>query len=143
MRVFRDKTKALVLLLITPFLLTELLTGNIGFPYILDPATFITLIIVYGFPILIIRELVVRWQGGALSIFLLGLTYGLFNEGIIAKTLMMQQALPIPIMDGYGYILGISIPFTLLIVPWHALYSVMFPISKINGMNNMPKYVFM
>ena len=118
----------LVLLLITPFL-TELLSGNLQPQIFFTPHIFFLLVVVaYGFPILVIRELSVRWRLGLAGTFLLGLAYGVLNEGILAKTILLSENVPIPTFDNYGFIGGFSIAWALLIIIWHALHAVVFPI---------------
>ena len=78
--------------------------------------------------ILLVRELGVRWHCGVLGLFFLGLAYSIFNEGLLAKTLILEKHLPVPLYDQYGYVLGISLPWAAGIGTWHAYASVIFPI---------------
>ena len=50
-----------------------------------------------------------RRQLGLAGLFVLGLVYGIFNEGIIAKTFYLATNVPINKFDGYGYVL--ALPF--------------------------------
>jgi hypothetical protein len=62
-------------------------------------------------------------------VFLLGLAYGLLNEGLIAQTLIRYQHVPVANFDHYVYAAGINFAWTAMIVPWHACMAVMFPIA--------------
>lgn len=70
-----------------------------------------------------------RLRIGVSGILLLGLAYGIYNEGLFAKTLIMQQHLPIPAFDGYGVFLGFAVPWAVLICVWHSIASVLVPIT--------------
>ncbi len=58
----------------------------------------------------------------------MGLGHSLFNEGLLAKTLVVAQNLPINRCDHYGYWLGLSFPWMAAIAVGHAGTSVLFPI---------------
>jgi hypothetical protein len=119
------------LLVVTPFL-TELLSGSLPAPAFFRPQVLLFLATVgYGFPVLLLRELAVRRQLGVLGLFVLGLVYGIFNEGILAKTFYLATNVPISNFDGYGYVWGIAIPWAITISVWHALHSVLYPIVAI------------
>lgn len=119
------------LLLITPCL-TELLSGSLPASVFFRPQVFFFLATVgYGFPILLLREFAVRRHLGILGLIALGLVYGIFNEGIIAKTFYLAANVPVKNFDGYGYIFGIAIPWAITISTWHALHSFLYPIVAI------------
>lgn len=118
----------LMLILITPFL-TELLSGNMTLASILNPLNFLALVVIgYSLPVLAIRELAVRWNLSFFGIFITGLAYGIYNEGILAKTLMLQTNVPLPGFDNYIYHFGINFSWMPVILVWHALHSMLFPV---------------
>ncbi len=128
----RKETKAsLILILMLPFL-TELLSGNFPLSAFFTPQVLVISLIMYGFAALVLRELSVKWKVGVIGIFIIGLAYGLLNEGIAAKSLMMAE----PVVDtaylGYPLILGINLPWLAMIVVWHALHSILYPILIIS-----------
>ena len=120
---------ALVLAFITP-VLTELLSGNVPAPVFFLPWVYALLIVVYGLPVLLIRELFIKWKLTLPGLFLLGLAYGIFNEGVCAKTLLLADKVPIDAFDHDTW-LGINFPWASLIVPWHALHAIIFPIALV------------
>jgi len=117
----------ITLALIIPFL-TELLSGNTPAPAFIRPWTYAMLVLAYGVPALLIRDLFVRWRLALPGLFILGLAYGIYNEGILAKTLLRSEGVPMNVFDHYSA-LGLNWPWAFLIVPWHALLAIVFPIS--------------
>ena len=119
---------ALTLLLLTT-VVPELLTGSTPIYGFLNPGVLLFLILGYGLAILLVRELAVRLGVGLGGLVLFGLAYGIFNEGLLAKTFLLHRALPVHEYDDFGYWLGISFPWAAGISSWHAFASVVFPIS--------------
>lgn len=117
----------LTLVFIAPFL-TELLSGNLPPSLFFQPHVFLGTIIVYGLAVLIIRELAVKWELGIEGLFVLGIAYGIYNEGVCAKTLLMAKNVPIDAYDGYKLLFGINFAWAILIVVWHSLHSIIYPI---------------
>jgi hypothetical protein len=120
----------LILVLIAP-LLTELLSTNVTlFQFVVQPwlyPFFATL--GYGIPVLLIRETALRWRLGPPGLCSLGLIYGIYNEGLWAKTFLLTQHMPVHEFEGYGVVAGIALPWALTISLWHALYAVVFPLT--------------
>lgn len=115
-----------ILLLITP-ILTELLTNNIPARQLFKPKLFlIFMITVYG-PVLLLRELAVRWKLGTTGLIIVGLAYGIYNEGLFAKT-FFQLKLPDPAFNGYGYVWGTSFSWASIMMIFHAFYAFLFPV---------------
>lgn len=120
--------KSLALLaFISPFL-AELMSGSTTIASWFQPIVILFLFLGYSLPVIVVRELVVRWKLGLFGTLLVGLAYGVYNEGLAAKTLLRDVKVPVPAYDHYGYFLGINVPWSFTIVPWHALFSVLFPI---------------
>lgn len=122
------KNKALLTLLALTTFLPEMFTGSTPITAFLNPFTLFFLAIGYGLAVLLIRELAVRHQIGLSGLVFFGVAYGLLNEGLFAKTLIMQNHLPVAQYDNYGVVFGFSLPWTLSITVWHAFASVVFPI---------------
>jgi hypothetical protein len=118
----------LTLLLLTT-VVPELLTGSTPIYGFLNPGLLLLLVLGYGLAILLIRELAVRLGVGLGGLVLFGLAYGVFNEGLLAKTFLLHRSLPVHEYDDYGYWLGISFPWAAGISSWHAFASVLFPVS--------------
>ncbi len=123
----------LTLVIITP-LLAELGSGNVSPLLFLRPVTWIFVGLTYGIPILVIRECAVRWRLGLVGLLLLGLAYGVYNEGVLAHTLLMHDHLPVPPFNHSAVWFGISVSWALFICGWHTLYSVLYPLLLIRGL---------
>jgi len=111
--------------------LTEIVSGNTQPHALLNPKVSGFLLLAYSFPPLIVRELTWRWQLPVPGIFLLGLAYGIINEGLLAQTLIRSEHVPISNFDHYLYAAGINFSWMCLIVPWHALLAIVFPLTLI------------
>ena len=121
--------KSILMLMTSSVTFTELLTGNVALPELLNPIVCVFLLtIAYGFPVLLIRESHVRWRSGLAGLLFLGLAYGVWNEGVLAKTLLMNANVPIDTFDGCAGWLGINAAWGSMIIPWHAFHAVIYPI---------------
>jgi hypothetical protein len=113
---------ALLLAVITP-VIAELTLGN---PPLSKIWLMLLWIPIYGAGTVLIRELVRRRRGGWPSILLLGLAYGIVEEGLVL------QALSSPTMYGVAgwapRFLGLNSAYTELNLPYHAVFSVALPI---------------
>jgi hypothetical protein len=123
--------KALLTLVAIAPILTEIVSGNTPAHTLLDPRIVLFLLMGYSLPLLIIRELSVRWRLSTAGVFLLGLAYGILNEGLIAQTLLRSEHVPIDKFDHYIYAAGFNFSWFCVIVPWHALLAVLFPITLV------------
>ena len=125
----RSRLKPVVILiLIAPFL-TELLSNNLPPSVFFHPVVFLFLATIgYGFPLLLLRELACRKRMGIAGMICLGLVYGIINEGILAKTFYMAVGVPINTFTGYGRVLGVNVPWAILISVWHAFHALLYPI---------------
>lgn len=130
----RKNWKPILALIIISIAFTELLTGNLSIDVMLaNPIILLFLILIgYGLPIVLIRELFVRWKAGLPSMILLGLAYGIWNEGILAKTFLMNDSVPVETFDGYVAVFGINIAWAFVISAWHAFHAVLYPILIIH-----------
>ena len=60
----RTKRIVIITLLLAVPLLTELLSGNTALPKIVNPLVFGYFIIMYGFPVILVREAAAAWKLG-------------------------------------------------------------------------------
>jgi hypothetical protein len=123
------RAKAIITLVAIAPILTEIVSGNTPPHALLHPQIALFLIAAYSFPLLVLRELSIRWRLGAIGVFVLGLAYGFLNEGLIAQTLIRAERVPMPNFDHYAYAFGVNLSWTAVIVPWHALLAVVFPLA--------------
>jgi hypothetical protein len=76
---------SLLLLLLAPAI-GELLSGSSPPLEFFFPPSLILLALMYGCGALVCREMVVRWGKGWLSLLLLGIAYGIYEEGIVLRS---------------------------------------------------------
>lgn len=126
----RTHVAALTLVLAATFI-PELLTGSTPLLAFTNPVTLFFFFLGYGVAVLSIREAAVRWNLTFFGIFILGLVYGIFNEGFMSRTILLQDNLPIPQLSDYGYAFGISFPWAVFASVWHSVRSVLFPIVAV------------
>jgi hypothetical protein len=78
-------TPALVLWFLAP-VFGELFSGSTPLNEYLSPITIVLFGMLYGSGAILIRELVVRWKKSWPSLILLGLAYGIFEEGLMVRS---------------------------------------------------------
>jgi len=64
----------------------ELISGHQTLFEFLNPLAFILSSLPYGFGAIICRELTVRWGKGWVSLVLLGIAYGIYEEFVVARS---------------------------------------------------------
>src|SRR6266571_1749641 len=124
-----------------PILFLLLLTP--GIPEYLSASSQITLLVVfpplfflflaanvglYGSGVILIREAMIRWNKGWASVFLLGVAYGIAEEGLDLWTLFYSKAGPVGNLGFYGHWLGVNWVWTMGLVIFHSVYSIGLPI---------------
>ena len=124
----------LVLLFFTPGLI-EYVSGNTSLALmVFNPPIFLFELLmnvgIYGPGVLLIREASIRWHKGWASILLMGLAYGVVNEGLAAGTLFNANAAPVigAGLGAYGRFLGVNWVWAVQITIIHSLFSICLPI---------------
>jgi hypothetical protein len=121
-----------LLLLLTPGI-PEYLSGSSAVnALILNPPLFLFQIAanagLYGSGALLIHEAKVRWRKGWGAVLILGLAYGILEEGVALSTLFDPTAGPVGTLGVYGHWLGVNWVWAAGIVPFHAVFSIALPI---------------
>jgi len=128
-RLTRSPLTAVVTLMFLSAFLPEVCSGNTPITTFFTPAVFPFLVILgYGVPVLLIRELAVRRHMSIAGILIAGFAYGFYNEGLVAKTMIRIGDVPMSTFNNYGDVFGIAIPWALTISLFHAIASVLLPI---------------
>src|SRR2546430_16964548 len=70
----------------------------------------------------------IRWKKGWASIFLLGVAYGIVEEGLALWTLFNPLAQPVGVLGFYGHWLGVNWVWTVGLLIFHSVYSFGLPI---------------
>lgn len=136
----KRKNKAIIaLLFLSPFS-AEVLSGSMRLYEFLNSATLLVgvpmLIALYGFGVLIIREVSLRSENRFLSILLLGMAYGIAEEGIATKTFFNPTYKDLGILGSYGRLFGINIYWALNLTIFHAFMSIFAPILIVESIFN-------
>src|SRR3989442_854852 len=110
---YLSASSQLTLLVISPILFFGLLLANLG---------------LYGSGVVLIREAMIRWKKGWATVFLLGVAYGIVEEGIALWTLFNPLAQPVGVLGVYGHWLGVNWVWTVGLLIFHSVYSIGLPI---------------
>ncbi len=124
----------LVLLFFTPGLI-EYVSGDTSLALLVfSPPIFLFELLmnvgIYGPGVLLIREASIRWNKGWASILLMGLAYGIVNEGLAAGTLFNANSVPVISagLGAYGRYLGVNWVWAVQIAIIHSLFSISLPV---------------
>lgn len=110
---YLSASSQITLLVLNPFLFFLFLGANIG---------------LYGSGVILIREAMIRWKKGWASVFLLGVAYGIVDEGLALWTLFNPLAQPVGNLGFYGHWLGVNWVWTVGLLIFHSVYSIGLPI---------------
>jgi hypothetical protein len=121
----------LVLLALAP-LVAEYLLGNLTFRQL---GLFPVLLPMYGGGAVLVREAARRTGRGWPTILMLGLAYGIAEEGLATQSLFNPRYVGLRLLD-YGFIpsLGIAGPWTVYVLAIHAFWSVAVPIALVEAL---------
>jgi hypothetical protein len=116
----------LALVLLTP-LVAEYLLGDIPVDKLM---AMLPLCLLYGGGALLVREIVRRLGRGWATFVLLGLAYGIVEEGLVTQSLFNPNYLHLRLLD-YGFIpaLGTAFPWAIYVVGIHVAWSMAVPIG--------------
>ncbi|MBN2003730.1 MAG: hypothetical protein JXA21_10270 [Anaerolineae bacterium] len=114
---------ALALFIIAP-VFGELFSGSSPLNEFANPITFITLALLYGCGAILVRELVIRWRKGWFSLLLLGMAYGIYEEGIVVQSFFDPDWMDLGNMAVYGRVAGVNWVWAEHLTLFHALISV-------------------
>jgi hypothetical protein len=110
---YLSASSQITLLVLNPILFFLLLAANVG---------------LYGSGVILIREAMVRWKKGWASVFLMGVAYGIVEEGIALWTLFNPNAGPVGNLGVYGHWMGVNWVWTMGLLIFHSVYSIGLPI---------------
>lgn len=110
-----------------PFL-AELVSGSTPPQAWILPPVFLVFMAIYGLSALVIREFALKIQGGPATILILGLAFGVVNEGMAAHSLFNPAWPDLGVLGSYGRWEGVNWLWSAWIVPFHAVWSISFPI---------------
>jgi hypothetical protein len=114
---------ALALFIIAP-VFGELFSGSSPLNEFINPVIFATLALLYGCGAIIARELVVRWGKGWFSLLLMGLAYGVYEEGIMVQSFFDPTWADLGNMATYGRVAGVNWVWAEHLTIYHAVISI-------------------
>jgi len=122
----------LLLVLLSPGI-PEYLSGSSSWAVLVaNPIAFALLVLLnvglYTTGVILIREAVLRWRKGWASIFILGVAYGIVEEGLALQTLFNPKAEPVHELGVYGHWIGVNWVWTTGLLLFHATISIGLPL---------------
>jgi hypothetical protein len=121
----RRYAPVVTLFLLSPFV-GEVLFGAV--PLSRLPFGLLGLVGLYGGGAVLVRELARSRRLGDSWTVLLGLAYGILEEGPVVQSLFDRHFRGLDFLGFYGHWAGVSWVWALFIVPYHAMFSIAIPI---------------
>lgn len=119
----------IITLLILAPLLGEMVSGSSPPSEYFQPITFLILTMLYGTGAVIIREIARRWEKGWISILLMGMAYGIFEEGVIVRSFFDPGWQDLGQLAFYGRWIGVNWIWAIALTIFHAVVSISIPIA--------------
>ena len=129
----RGLNPALILFFLSP-MVAELLTGSAPPAEFFNPLLFLVLCALYGSGAVLVRELVVRWKKGWPSILMLGMAYGIVEEGLMVKSFFDPNWPDLGVMSVVGRWYGVNVLWSVALTLFHAVWSVGIPILIVEAL---------
>jgi hypothetical protein len=114
---------AWVLYVLAP-IFAEVFSSSTPLNEFLNPLAFIPLMMLYGSGALLIRELVIRWRKGWFSLLLLGMAFGIYEEGVMVRSFFDPHWMDLGALGVYGRVAGVNWVWTEQLILFHALISI-------------------
>jgi hypothetical protein len=122
-----------ILLILCSITFAEFLTGSTPvLEPIVDPVSALFLVGLYGGGVLLVREAAVRWRKGWPTILLLGMAYGIVEEGIGTKTFFGPAG--VGELAVFGHFAGVNWVWAVELTLFHASFSIGLPILVVGLM---------
>ena len=118
------------LILLAPFF-GELISGSTPLLLFLTPLGWIAYafdIALYGLGALLCRELAQRWGGGYLRVWVLGLAYGVLEEGVVLQTWFNRYWPDVQPLHDFSRVAGLNVLWAVTLTIYHATFSILIPI---------------
>ena len=114
--------------------IAEFVTGSTPLTNIIfDPGSFFlfsvpSLLGLYGCGVVLVRETAIRWNKGWPSILLMGLAYGIMEEGVSVHTFFAPVNVTVGVLGSYGKVMGLNLTWAIMISLCHSVFSIALPI---------------
>ena len=119
---------SLFLFFISP-VTAELLSGSTPPLQFFNPFVFTILVAFYGCGAIIMRELKVQWGKNYASLLILGMAYGIIEEGLAVKSFFDPNWVDLGILGVYGRWIGINWVWCVDLTLFHSVISIVIPIA--------------
>lgn len=129
----RGLNPAVMLFFLSP-MVAELLTGSAPPAEFFNPLLFLVLCALYGSGAVLVRELVVRWNKGWPSILVLGMAYGIVEEGLMVKSFFDPSWPDLGVMSVVGRWAGVNVLWSVALTLFHAVWSISIPILIVESL---------
>jgi hypothetical protein len=106
----------------------ELLSGSAPPVEFFNPFGLIILPALYGSGALLVRELTLRWEKRWPTILVLGLAYGIIEEGLMVKSFFDPNWVDLGLLGVYGRWAGVNWVWSISLMIYHAVISIAIPI---------------
>jgi hypothetical protein len=124
---------ALVLFYLAPAI-GELLSGSAPPAEFFNPFGLIILPALYGSGALLAREFALRWRKRWPTILVLGLAYGIVEEGLMVKSFFDPNWMDLGLLGTYGRWAGVNWVWSISLMIYHATVSIAIPIMLVELM---------
>ena len=127
---FLARNLAWLLLIVLSITFAEFLTGStpVLLPFV-NPLSAVFLVGLYGAGVLLVREAAVRWNKGWPTVLLLGVAYGIAEEGIGTKTFFGPAG--VGVLASFGHFAGVNWVWATELALFHAVFSIALPIAVV------------
>jgi hypothetical protein len=129
----RGISPALVLFFLSP-MTAELLTGSAPPAEFFQPVSLVVLCLLYGSGAILIRDLSLRWRKGWPTMVVLGVAYGIVEEGLMVKSFFDPTWMDLGPLGVYGRWGGVNWVWSLGLTVFHAVWSICIPILLVTLM---------
>ena len=109
--------------------IAELLSGSAPPAEFFNPISLLLLASLYGSGALVIREMKVRLSKGYVSMLVLGMVYGIVEEGLMVKSFFDPEWGDLGILGIYGRWQGVNWVWVEWLTIYHAIFSIAIPIT--------------
>jgi len=106
----------------------ELLSGSSPPAEFFSPFGLAVLCLLYGGGAILVRELALRWGGGWRTVVILGVAYGVIEEGLMVKSWFDPNWMDLGLLGTYGRAAGVNWVWAAGLTLYHTVYSIAIPI---------------
>ncbi|MCD6355730.1 MAG: hypothetical protein J7L66_00470 [Anaerolineaceae bacterium] len=119
----------IITLLVLAPVFGELLSGSTPPNEYFHPLSFFLLTMLYGIGALLVREAARRWDKGWISILLMGMAYGIYEEGVVVHSFFDPNWADLGLLAQYGRWIGVNWIWSIALTIFHAVVSISLPIA--------------